>query len=81
MATINGAIADFGRHIGPHAAFVAKRLRRLLVRWSTLRRERLELAELDARLLRDIGIDRITALREADRPFWDGRERPRQDWR
>ena len=81
MATINGAIADFGRHLRPQGAFVAKRLRRLLVRWATLRRERLELAELDTRLLRDIGVDRIAALREAERPFWDGRERPRQDWR
>jgi uncharacterized protein YjiS (DUF1127 family) len=30
------------------------------------------LAELDDRLLRDIGIDRQAAMREAERPFWDG---------
>lgn len=81
MATINGAIADFGRHLRPHGMLVAERLRRVLLRWATLRRERLELAELDERLLRDIGVDRITALREAERPFWDGGERSRQDWR
>jgi uncharacterized protein YjiS (DUF1127 family) len=28
------------------------------------------LQELDERLLRDIGIDRIEAMREAARPFW-----------
>jgi uncharacterized protein YjiS (DUF1127 family) len=81
MATINGAIADFGRHLRPHRTLLTERLRRLVVRWVSLRRERLELAELDERLLRDIGIDRIAAQREAARPFWDGRERPRQDWR
>ena len=81
MATINGAITAFGRHLRPHGAFVAKRLRQLIRHWWALRCERLELAELDERLLRDIGIDRITALREADRPFWDGRDRPRQNLR
>lgn len=77
MATIPGAIADFSRHVRPYGAFLAKRLRRLVLHWSTLRRERLDLAALDDRLLRDIGIDRTTALREAERPFWDGRERRR----
>ena len=81
MATINGAIAGFGRHLRPEGAFVAGRLRRLIRRWMTVRYERLELAELDDRLLRDIGIDRIGALREAERPFWDAQDRPRQDWR
>ncbi len=81
MATIQGAIADFGRHFRPFGTLLAEQVRRLVVRWSALRRERLELAELDDRLLRDIGIDRITALREAERPFWEGRERRRRDWR
>jgi uncharacterized protein YjiS (DUF1127 family) len=31
------------------------------------------LGALDDRMLRDIGIDRATAHREAGRPFWDGR--------
>jgi uncharacterized protein YjiS (DUF1127 family) len=72
MAT---AFADFGRSIRPHGAWVAKRLRQVVSHWLTRRRERLALAELDDRLLRDIGIDRLTALREAERPFWDGGER------
>lgn len=35
-------------------------------RWTTRR----HLALLDARALEDIGIDTITAAREADKPFW-----------
>ena len=35
-----------------------------------LRRSRRQLAELDDRLLRDIGIDRASARFEADRGFW-----------
>ncbi|THF64991.1 DUF1127 domain-containing protein [Pseudothauera nasutitermitis] len=31
---------------------------------------RRELRELDERLLRDVGISREQALREADKPFW-----------
>ena len=73
MAT---TIANFGRSMRPRGAWVTQRLRRLVTFWLTRRRERLVLAELDDRLLRDIGIDRLTALREAERPFWDGAERP-----
>ena len=73
MAT---TFADFGRSIRPHGAWLAKRLRQPVSLWLTRRRERLALAELDDRLLRDIGVDRLTALQEAGRPFWDGAERP-----
>jgi len=80
MATLPGAITAVGRQLRPQAAFVVKQVRRLVTHWATLRRERLDLAELDDRMLRDIGIDRITARREAERPFWEGRVRPRRDW-
>jgi uncharacterized protein YjiS (DUF1127 family) len=33
-------------------------------------RERQRLAELDPRLLRDIGIDPVAAAHEVERPFW-----------
>jgi uncharacterized protein YjiS (DUF1127 family) len=33
-------------------------------------RERRDLAELDPRLLRDIGIDPMAAAHEVERPFW-----------
>jgi uncharacterized protein YjiS (DUF1127 family) len=35
-----------------------------------LKRSRRHLAELDERLLRDIGLDRATARYEADRSYW-----------
>jgi len=41
-----------------------------LARMQQRRRERRQLAELDERLLRDIGIERADALREARKPFW-----------
>ena len=39
--------------------------------WRRLARERRKLSALDARLLRDIGLDADEAAREAARPFWD----------
>jgi uncharacterized protein YjiS (DUF1127 family) len=39
--------------------------------WRALARERRTLTTLDARLLRDIGLDAADAEREAARPFWD----------
>ena len=41
-----------------------------LVRLWQSHRERQSLAELDSRLLRDIGIDWGAAAREIERPFW-----------
>jgi uncharacterized protein YjiS (DUF1127 family) len=39
--------------------------------WRRLRAQRRSLARLDARLLRDIGLDEAAAAKEAARPFWD----------
>ena len=46
------------------AAFV------LIVRWIDRARERQALASLNDRELRDIGITRAEAAREAGKPFW-----------
>lgn len=43
--------------------------------WSTIASERRDLAELDDRLLRDIGVARDDALQEAQRPFWETDDR------
>ncbi len=42
----------------------------LLRLWRT-QQERRHLAELDPRLLRDIGIDPAAAAQEIERPFWE----------
>lgn len=41
-----------------------------LALWAARHRQRRELGELDERLLRDIGVTRGEALREAAKPFW-----------
>jgi uncharacterized protein YjiS (DUF1127 family) len=55
----------------PHPAKWPAAISALLLRWLELSRQRRDLAQLDNRLLRDIGVDRIDAVREARRPFWD----------
>lgn len=61
---------------GPRSAsdLLTNVLSRLLL-WSKVAAERRDLAELDERMLRDIGLRRDDALQEAKRPFWrtDGR--------
>ena len=60
--TLSGAMARL-------AGIVATGVEKLLAR-AELARSRRQLARLDERLLRDIGIDRATARFEADRGFW-----------
>lgn len=67
MHTATTRQAPIGRPAGANA------LVRLLTGWFNLQakqRSRRQLAELDPRLLRDIGIDRATALDEAQRSVW-----------
>lgn len=44
-----------------------------LLRWQELSMQRRRLLELDAHMLKDMGISRADAVREAKRPFWDQR--------
>lgn len=46
------------------------RIRQTLELWYDRQRQRRQLIALDDHLLRDIGIDRISALKEASKPFW-----------
>ncbi|MDH3233584.1 MAG: DUF1127 domain-containing protein [Alphaproteobacteria bacterium] len=43
---------------------------RILFVWQERSRGRFALAQLDERMLRDIGLSRVDALREASKPFW-----------
>ena len=49
---------------------LAARVVGLVLRWQERARGRRELQALDERMLKDIGLNRIDALREADKPFW-----------
>jgi uncharacterized protein YjiS (DUF1127 family) len=51
-------------------ARIAEALRKFK-RWIELGAERRALGRLDQRALKDIGLSRTDALREAERPFWD----------
>lgn len=53
-------------------AVVALRVAVTLTQWSERRRTRLHLSHLDDHLLHDIGLDRLTARKEANRKFWLG---------
>jgi uncharacterized protein YjiS (DUF1127 family) len=59
----------FGRAVALLAGVVAVGLDKVMTR-AEIARSRRQLAQLDERLLRDIGVDRATARYEADRGFW-----------
>ncbi len=41
-----------------------------VVTWMERHEQRRTLAEMDSRLLQDMGMDRVDALHEAAKPFW-----------
>ncbi len=60
---------SFGRAVALLAGAVVVGVEALLTR-TELRRSRRQLADLDDRMLRDIGIDRARARFEADKGYW-----------
>jgi uncharacterized protein YjiS (DUF1127 family) len=52
------------------AALVA--LAKVVLVWETRRQTRRNLRVLDDHLLRDVGLQRETAMAECDKPFWRG---------
>ena len=61
--------AAFGRAVALLAGVVAVGFDHLMTR-AELAKSRRQLAQLDERLLRDIGLDRATARFEATKGFW-----------
>ncbi|MFZ5782279.1 MAG: DUF1127 domain-containing protein [Pseudomonadota bacterium] len=59
----------FGRAMALLAGVVAVGIEKAMTR-AELARSRRQLAQLDDRLLRDIGLDRATARLEADKGYW-----------
>jgi len=59
------------RRIAGHSLrHVLSLVRKMLQQWGRRRRERAELARLDDRMLRDIGITRGDVWQEINKPFW-----------
>jgi uncharacterized protein YjiS (DUF1127 family) len=69
IARADNSSFTFGRALGLVAGTVVVGFEALLTR-AELRKSRRQLAELDDRLLRDIGLDRGAARYEADKGFW-----------
>lgn len=71
MRTHGTTFASPARTIGP-ARLVARMLRVLEVvdGWLARRRQRLDLGQLDDRMLKDLGLSRADVAREAGKPFW-----------
>lgn len=64
------ASAAFGLPASDRSMTVWTRAARMFVQWSARRRSRIAMARLDDRLLRDVGLDALTAEAEAAQPFW-----------
>lgn len=43
-----------------------------VLEWNDRYRQRIHLAQLDDRMLRDMGVSRSEAFHESDKPFWRG---------
>lgn len=56
----------------PLLAAIAVRFAVVVTKWDHLRKSRKQLRTLEPHLLRDIGLDPVTAQAEATRPFWRG---------
>ncbi len=74
VSNVRAARADvpsfsFGRAVALLAGTVVVGIEKIMTR-AELARSRHQLAQLDERLLRDIGVDRATARFEATKPFW-----------
>jgi uncharacterized protein YjiS (DUF1127 family) len=69
----NGIAFQLGRRVQAFAVLACARL----LRWHELARERRALLVLNQRMLKDIGVTRAEAEREARRPFWSDGVHPR----
>lgn len=54
----------------PRIAALVVRFARVTRDWTTRRRTRQQLSDLDEHMLKDIGITQAQAAKEARRPFW-----------
>lgn len=66
-----------GRRADDRGSTVARRLRDAVAIWRRRLQARRRLLQVDARTLRDAGIDPVAARYEAQRPFWSAERRLR----
>jgi uncharacterized protein YjiS (DUF1127 family) len=69
LARAEASSFTFGRAVSLLAGVVAVGIENVMTR-AELAKSRRQLAQLDERLLRDIGLDRATARFEANKGFW-----------
>lgn len=69
--TFRGSVTTIGPALGTGTSAVWTRAVRVLKAAWSVAAERRSLAGLDDRMLKDIGISRSHAMREADRDFFD----------
>ena len=69
-----GALAGFGGRLSPQQRALGLgllgRFWSLILQWQERASQRHALAELDHRMLKDIGLNRAEIAREIDKPFW-----------
>ena len=58
------------RALGTILASLPRRVLDALLLWQERQSQRRDLMALDGRMLKDLGISRIDAQREFDKPFW-----------
>ena len=67
---VSSRSASGSRRLSTRFAMACCAAMRLLSRWQARHRQRLDLGELDDRLLDDIGVTRKQAEEERCKPFW-----------
>lgn len=74
MGTISflgkGLVADWAAWTLHHAFAAATAAPRLVLSWYVRHQQRHDLAALDDRALKDLGLSRADVAREVDKPFW-----------
>lgn len=65
---MNTASTATSRFVSPHQP--ARGILGKLLAWGQLRQQRLDLADLDAKGLADIGVNASEARKEVRKPFW-----------
>ncbi len=68
--TERAPVAADRRALGTILAGLPRRILDTLLDWQERQRQRRSLMELDGRMLKDLGITRLDAQREFDKPFW-----------